>query len=543
MIRRSVPAEPLPVARHLSRRGRVLLLGAVLVGITLRVVALDRLPGVNGDEAWYGVNVNELLHGGTPFRQTPSGNFVNPVHSVPLLLISLVAEPSVTVLRAPEVWWGILTLVCTYPLLARPIGSRSALIATLVIAALPTLVAYARLGWDPSGAPFFSLAAIAFAMRDRPILAALCGIVAFAVHPTTIFLAPIALACWTPHAARRYFAAPETMRRRLRIAAGLVIAIAIPVVIILATAVARMGRLPSIEMVVARVVSPAAWLESALSIVRLISGVTAVTYIAGPMPAIGTLLADGIAMLAVLAGVGVAWRGGSGLAGRVGASLLVGIICSVIMFHVVAGPIAIQPGFERYAMALVIPIAVLCALGIDGLIRLQPSAGVALASVLPIGLIAVVIGGYFYPLASRGGDAHPTFRTGRQEPKAAAYEFVRTDSAPDAVVAVFAEDWWIYWPIRYLAGPDGGRVFVEMIGDTPPVYPPGVTPRTYPHPPDRIYAIVFDQGAAWSRVRHTGRVVFTAFDPIGRPILHVVALPLNGPLPFAEVAPWDSTSG
>ncbi len=77
-----------------------------LVAIAVRIVALDRLPGINGDEAWYGVNVNVLLEGGTPFLQTPSGNFLNPVHSLPLLLLSLFTEPSFLVLRVPEVCWG-----------------------------------------------------------------------------------------------------------------------------------------------------------------------------------------------------------------------------------------------------------------------------------------------------------------------------------------------------------------------------------------------------------------------------------------------------
>jgi hypothetical protein len=152
-----------------------------------------------------------------------------------------------------------------------------------------------------------------------------------------------------------------------------------------------------------------------------------------------------------------------------------------------------------------------------------------------IASVVMVGAGYFHPLISRGGDAHPTFRTRRPEPKAAAYDFIRRESANDPVVRVFAEDWWLYWPVRYLALPDAGRVFVEIIGRTPPLHPAGVNPPAYPSAPTRIYAVVFAGGPAQQAIGTSGRVVFTAADPIGRPILHVVSFAPGEPLPFAPL--------
>jgi hypothetical protein len=77
-----------------------------------------------------------------------------------------------------------------------------------------------------------------------------------------------------------------------------------------------------------------------------------------------------------------------------------------------------------------------------------------------------------------------------------------------------------------------------MLGNTPPVYPPEAVRPTYARPPDKVYAVVFANGAAWTQVREAGRVVFTASDPKGREILHVVEIQRGRRLPFADPPPW-----
>lgn len=529
-------------------------LGIVATGIAARGVWLDRLPGINGDEAWYGVNVNALLAGRDAFLQTPSGNVVNPVHSFPLLLISLVAEPALLVLRMPEVFWGILAVLLAYPLLRRPLGATAAALSVVLLAVSPTAVIHTRIGWDPTGTQLPSLLAVAFAFTNRPLLAAGCVAIAYLVHPTNVFLAPTVLMVWAPHGWRRYNDAPTNARRSLRRGALLATALGIPIAAWLVSSMARMQRLPSIEMVTGRVVSLDAWLDSGWSIVRLASGVTAATYTAGPVPARLAMLADVLSLLLLAAAAGVAIRASRVNRSWPGLPLAAGMLASFVAFHVVAGPVALAPGLERYAMSFVVPLAIMFALTIDALGGFAPpampqddiAAGVALGSkwqgVIPGSLCgawlasaAMLLGaGYFYPLLTWGGEAHATFRTGREEPKAAAYEFIASDSGEDEVVAVYAEDWWIYWPMRYLALPEWGRIFVEMIGETPPLYPPGASTPAYPRPPERIYAVVFDSGGPYQRVRDVGRLLFTARDPIGRPILHVFALDPAGSNPFGS---------
>src|SRR4051794_36328519 len=110
----------------------------MLLGTVMRTVALGRWPGINGDEAWYGVNVQEFLSGGTPFLHTGVGNPLNPFHSGLLLALSAVFPASPALLRLPEVILGLGAMLIAYPLLRRPLGDRAALLAAVLIAISPT---------------------------------------------------------------------------------------------------------------------------------------------------------------------------------------------------------------------------------------------------------------------------------------------------------------------------------------------------------------------------------------------------------------------
>lgn len=516
---------------------RLALLVGVLAGIAVRVVALDRLPGINGDEAWYGVNAHELISGGTPFGRTPSGNIVNPFHSGIVLITSLAAEPSLVLLRVPSVLWGILTVLLTYPVLAGPAGRRAALYATLLVAASPALVAQARIGWDPSGTPFFSLLLIGFAMRDRPLLAALSGAAALMVHPTNVFAAPMGAAAWAPHAWRRYNEASPRRRRWILLVGAVVVAASVPVVLARARAWAQSGHLSSIEMVVDRIASPGSWTERGAGIVRLFSGVTSATYVAGPVPDALRVWTDVFMIGALVLPIALGWRAFRGGSASWGTWTLGGLIAGFVLFHVAAGSSALEPGFERYALCFIVPLSLLCAFGADALNRRWRHAGAVTATVTCTVLATILVVGYFRPLILRGGEAHQTFRTGLVEPKAAAFSFIRADSADAAVVSVFAENWWVYWPLRYLAHRERGRVHVEMLDAAEPrLRPAGVPPPLYPQTPGKVYVVVFDGGI--ERLRVPGRTVFTAVDPAGRPILHVRDVRPDAVPDFVGFTPW-----
>jgi predicted membrane-bound mannosyltransferase len=119
---------------------------AVLLGVVVRTVALERWPGINGDEAWYGAILQDFLSGRPTLLRTPPGNPLNPVHSLPLGLLLRVIGPTPAALRLPEVFWGILTVLLSVPLLTKPLGRRAARLAAVLLALSPAAAAYSRFG-------------------------------------------------------------------------------------------------------------------------------------------------------------------------------------------------------------------------------------------------------------------------------------------------------------------------------------------------------------------------------------------------------------
>jgi hypothetical protein len=484
-----------------------------ITGVAARLLLLDRLPGINGDEAWYGANIQALLSGQPSFWFTPSGNPLNPLHSGPLAVLLLMFPPTLTLLRLPEVLWSILAVAIAFPLLRGSIGRGPALITTMLLAASPVAIAYGRLGWDPSGSIFITLVAVGLAMQDRPLAAAAAGLVTLAVHPTNVFVAPILVAAWMPHGLRRYTAATASQRRWAAIVAGIVALLGVVVLAALLRAAANNPNtpLPSIAVATGRTFSLAAWGQLVMGIARLYSGSSTLTYIAGPPAYASALLAQVIGITAL---VGLAVRRGPSNV-PVHGWLLAGMAASVVLFMIAAGPGALEPGYERYALFLLVPLIIVVALG---LVTLFERRATLVALVVSTGLLIVTTSGYFAPLLTTGGAAHIAFRTGPVEPKQAAADFIRAQAATG--VLVVCHDWWSYWPLRYLLHGDD-RIIVSIAADAN--LPPGVSDRLPTAPTAHgaaTYEVVLEGGDGSAGVAR--RVpVFTATDAAGRPVVHV----------------------
>jgi hypothetical protein len=193
-------------------------------GVLFRVWRLDSLPGINGDEAWYGNQILGFLNH-QPFEwRTPSGLPISPWHALTLTLAHLLwRDPSFWVLRIPSLTSGLALLLLTYPLMRRALGPDRALLSLLAVSSLPVLIAYSRLSWDPSHGSLLVLVALYFGLRRRLVPAAAAQLLAALTHPTFIFAAPVIVA---PDVAARLaglrHAPPEERRRQLVCLAALV---------------------------------------------------------------------------------------------------------------------------------------------------------------------------------------------------------------------------------------------------------------------------------------------------------------------------------
>ena len=501
--------------------GRIVWIAAVAVALITRTVGLDRWPGLNGDEAWYGVNIQEFLAGGTPFLRTPPGNLLSPVHSGLLLVLSWMFDTSPALLRLPEVILGMTAVLLAYPLLRKPLGERTALLATVLLAVSPTAIAYARVGWDPSGTPLLILLAMAAALHDRPVGAVAAMAVACMVHPTNVFAFPIVATAWLPHGIGRYQAASNETRRRwwLVSIAGALLVVPAGVWVLIAIADNPATPLPSVAMVIERLVSPGLWIERATGAFHLLSGVSSVTDIAAPMTTAGSAATGAVGFIIA----GTILFAASGWRQRPQAVyVFAGMALAFAGFHIVAIPFAFHPGYERYALFLLTPMLICGAIGLDAAIARTAAIGTTAAIAVTATMLMVIGGGYFYPFSTAGGASAMTYRTGMVEPKLAALRFIEADSRDLPAVTVLAGDWWLYWSLRYFAGPNG-RIHIEPAPSAPILggtHPPQALPRPAPASA-RTYLVTFAQtGAAAAR----SNARFAATDPQGQPIVEVLLL-------------------
>lgn len=473
------------------------------MAVLARCHALSNIPGLNGDEAWYGVQAWSLAQGqGALGWRTPTGNPINPLFFGPLTLLHGWLLPSITLLRSVAVVSGLLALVLNWFFCRRVFDRRTAVVSTILLAVLPINVAYSRFAWDASqslGATlavvYLSLAALRFPERFVAwLLAALVAQAAAVwIHPTNVFVAPVIGLAMVLHWVS------------LRSEAGGVRSVVaglwrpLPIVLLSVTigaAVAWLGIATSgsgslTQRLHERLVTPAAGasLPQPILLARFFVGGTVYRDIVGsrswlewPLPANQDGWGADVALFwALMAGaMWLLWQSGRRVLGRktVGKGLpfdgraqadtvatearldlllLCGWLAALMLFAAVAGARALLPGQERFAVCLVAPAAILFsrsgALAWAAIsVRWRPLL-VAGAMGMCLLWMADFYVHYFVVIKRSGGNAHYTFRTAAVEPKVAALRFV-AESGPGPKWIVCSQ-WWNYWPIRYLASADG----------------------------------------------------------------------------------------
>lgn len=488
-------------------------LGLVVVGVWFRCRCLGNVPGVNGDEAWYGVQAVAMLRDGSFWVRTPTGNPPNPFFLGPLVLLHAWFPPSVGLLRSVAVASGLGALLVNW-LLCRSVFDRAtAAVSTVLLAIWPVSIVYSRFAWDASQSllatlpvVYLSLATLRFPQRRRLLVPATLAAIGAAgwVHPTNLFAAGIAVAAlglWRRRHASRARTAPVWDRRKLA-GAALLLAVVLAGVGGVGWAVAGetagrwLGRAGGLEDLTRR---GGLWHVPSL-LARLHTGQTAYRYVPGSeswlaWPAAEGTRQWGVDVVLFWTALGTAttmlWRsgarvssqqpavrgqqsggssqgaGGRGqegrkprhcVAGTADRALLAGWALTLVGFLLVAGPSAMLPGWERYALCLVAPTTLLLARG--AVLAYRTAAPreqwvLAAAPLLGFVLLADFQVHYFGFFHETGGRAHATFHTGPAEPKEAAVRWIAAQrSAADNQAKpswIVTTEWWNYWPLRYLA--------------------------------------------------------------------------------------------
>lgn len=470
----------------------------VAAAVALRLYRLGDLPGLIGDEAWYGVQAQRLASGMGGDLRTPTGNVPGLFQLGSTMLLHSVGSPSALLLRIPALLSSLAAMALAYAIGRRFFGPMAGMAALVIMACLPANLTYARLGWDPSHAPIFILAAAYATLSRRRLTAMLLFALAMANHPAAVFIAPFLT---LTYGGAVFANAP---RRRAVLEMGrfaLLLGLAVALITLLSPS-ASSYIAPA--QIVARVADPSQWVLFATGFLQLLSGDITSIFIAGRgLGAASTIshsaLALGLGGLAISAAISLVRR-----PDPLVAALCVGWCASVILLFLVAGSWAIRPGLERFAMPLLPLTALSAAVLIQRL--MQRTIGQAVLAVIGIAGLAGFTFSILQPLARGDARRADAVWIGLPSLNDKALRSVAR-SAPRGQVVVVAEDWWIYWPLAYLAPTDR---FTILSSDSAT------------NPDENVFWITYHAGEMDRVLAGTGyRLSGTAISPDGTEALRV----------------------
>lgn len=505
----------------------------ILAGAFFRVWRLSSVPGVSGDEGWWGIQALAWLANRPYETNTTSGNPIDMFLLVPVALVHAMAPPSFALLRSVPILANLLVLPVAFFMVRRIYGTTTATLHTVALAVLPAAIAHGRICQDPSQTVFWTgiviyLALTGLTVRRPWVPLGLTLLIFFPIalwtHPTNVFIAPFLL---LPVAALVRPVLPHSYRARAALLGGALVVLAAAALGALSALRTLAGwndyvHKPWFSIAAERMTDGALWFEFAANNARLFSGVTIYHYFSGARPWTVPFDAAFVTIaLAALAGFVRAPRGPRSVAD---AGLIAACAGTWLLFYAFAGPDALRPHFERWGLCLLVPGALVIARGTAHWIEGATSARwipVAAAGVVAATLLVTFNSYYFAEFAASGGRSHLTYVTAPIEPKAQALAAVlqRSGTTP---VTIVASQWWLERPVRYLASMHPN---VEVVREFPAQTTAEVARRLVSR---GLFAIEFvgtpelDQAFAWMRGRGLGVEVTTIHAADGRPLLAVL---------------------
>jgi hypothetical protein len=428
-------------------------IGLLGVSLTFRLLWLDRLPGINGDEAWYGVQAMRFVAGESWTARTPTGLVANPLLFLSESLLLCFFEPSFWVLRLPIAIWAGLGLGLTYLLHRWVFGDRvEAMVVVALTSCLPAHLAYSRFCWDGSFA-FVSFPLVVYPLlkflsgaRDATTLGlfALGSLLAVWIHVThaVVVFAGIFCMLWE-------FRASAVAFMRWRPITTTAALIALVVVVVRAACESRQAKilLESVASSVDRLPQHLAGLADVLI------GNRVYEYLVGtPTPQWITWIYPAFYLTAAL----VVWF--LARSGHAGDRRLALLASTTFFLLLLAGRTLRlhRASYERYILYLVPLAGLLLVRGIRAMAWRGGARTEPWASALPLGIGLLLLSQfwscYFQPLRDQrhASGLHRTFLSGTREPKTALAASIRDRLEAGTAHVVIAEDWWVQHAVDFL---------------------------------------------------------------------------------------------
>jgi len=470
LLANQVSSQNAPMQR--DRRILTVLIAALLgTAVCFHVMYLSRVPGISGDEGWWGIQALAWLSNRPYEARTTSGNPIDLFFLVPVAALHAFAPPSFLLLRTIPALVNLMALPIGYWFVNRAYGSTTAWIYTVALASMPTAIAHSRICQDPSQSVFWSGIAIYLSLlgyAEKRMRYGAAAILVFPIvlwtHPTNVFIAPFLVLPFVPAMRARWPAAARA-RVILFLAGAVLIVLAglttLAVVQHLAGTIDYLNR-PWLSNAAARMIDGRQWFEFAANGARLLNGVTVYHYFSGARPwtppyDAAVVIIVGVALWGLL-------RRFRGAHGSLDAALILATAGTWLGFYAFAGPQALMPHFERWGLCLIVPATLVLARGASVWIESSPKMrwpAVAAATLVVSCWLTTFYVNYFREFATSGGRSHLTYVTAGTEPKQQVLERILGQATGPAGIVVLAQQWWLYWPIRYLAS-EHPNVSVDM---------------------------------------------------------------------------------
>lgn len=420
----------------------LLLLGT---GLAFKLALLDRVPGINGDEAVGAVWMRDFSAGLMDWPWwTPTNRPLSPIVMAMMYVVAEWLPPDFGYMRLVPAFSHLALLVAAWFTLKARLDTRQRLLFLLLLCALPLHTAFARISWDPCLIPLMSYLVVFFAIDRRFVAANAMLVLAVLTHSTCIFLAPLVYILW----------AHELWARKaggLALARFVAVGAAMGLFSLYVFSLAG-GETKSqvTDGIVSRVAHPGGLLDFfGLMFYTLIGNTSFSEFVGTPME---SKLLPPLKVIGVLAllGLGGLWRAFV-VKGKGGDAVLLGAwLVALLMFYLLAGNEPLAVGYQRYVLWVGVPF-VFIAYRALGLLRARDGAILVVSALF---LVATAYG-YFYKSLTRSIPVYPAvYASGSPEPKRAAFEWIR--EARGALpqqggqrTRILAENWWLYWPGRY----------------------------------------------------------------------------------------------
>src|SRR5680860_6736 len=173
----------------------------IILSSFLRLYRIADYMTFLGDEGRDALVVYNILHGKlTLLGPTASGGvfFLGPIYYYFMAVFTLLFNYSPVGPSVMVALFGIATVYLVYKVTNDFFGEKAGIIASLLYASSPLVIAYSRSSWNPNPLPFFSLLTLYFlykaVLSNKKKLFIFCGFllgIAIQLHYLTVFLGVI----------------------------------------------------------------------------------------------------------------------------------------------------------------------------------------------------------------------------------------------------------------------------------------------------------------------------------------------------------------